>query len=240
MKHKHHILPHYLGGTDEPSNITEITIEEHAEAHRLLYEQHGNWQDYLAWQGLSGRMGKEEIIRYKISQTHKGKKLSPEHIEILREKGKKLTGNNNPMFGKNQSEKCKLAVSKTHKGKIISEQTKKNMSIASTGRLHSEETKNNLSKIFSQRWKDGKYDAEKLRLSRIGFKQPESQKLAVAAALSKKYMVTNPAGESYEITNLRKFCTDNNLDQGNMSAVASGRQKTCKGWKCSRIQESQA
>jgi len=53
MKHKHHIIPKYLGGTDDPSNLVELTIEQHAEAHRLLYEQYGNWQDYVAWQGLA-------------------------------------------------------------------------------------------------------------------------------------------------------------------------------------------
>jgi len=53
MLHKHHIIPRYLGGTDDPSNLVELTIEQHAEAHRLLYEQHGNWQDYVAWQGLA-------------------------------------------------------------------------------------------------------------------------------------------------------------------------------------------
>jgi hypothetical protein len=53
MLHKHHIIPRYLGGTDDPSNLVELTVEQHAEAHRLLYEQHGNWQDYVAWQGLA-------------------------------------------------------------------------------------------------------------------------------------------------------------------------------------------
>ena len=53
MLHKHHIIPKYMGGTDDPSNLIELTVEQHAEAHRLLYEQHGRWQDYVAWQGLA-------------------------------------------------------------------------------------------------------------------------------------------------------------------------------------------
>ena len=53
MKHKHHIIPKHMGGTDDPSNLVELTPAEHAEAHRLLYEQHGRWQDYVAWQGLA-------------------------------------------------------------------------------------------------------------------------------------------------------------------------------------------
>ena len=63
MKHKHHIIPKHAGGTDDPSNLIELTVEDHAESHRLLYEQHGRWEDYYAWQGLSGQIGKEELIR---------------------------------------------------------------------------------------------------------------------------------------------------------------------------------
>jgi len=63
MKHIHHIVPKYLGGTNDPENLVELTVEEHAEAHRLLYEKHGDKRDWLAWQGLLGMIGKEEIIR---------------------------------------------------------------------------------------------------------------------------------------------------------------------------------
>jgi hypothetical protein len=73
MKHKHHIIPRHMGGTDDPSNLIELTVDEHAEAHRILYEQHGNWKDYLAWKGLSGYFGKEEIIQYKNRMAHLGK-----------------------------------------------------------------------------------------------------------------------------------------------------------------------
>ena len=53
MKHKHHIIPRHMGGSDEPSNLIELTPFEHAEAHRVLYEKHGLWQDFVAWQGLA-------------------------------------------------------------------------------------------------------------------------------------------------------------------------------------------
>lgn len=58
MLHRHHIIPRHAGGTDDPSNIALLTIEEHAEAHRILYEKYGRWQDKLAWQMLSGQIGK--------------------------------------------------------------------------------------------------------------------------------------------------------------------------------------
>ncbi len=71
MKHKHHIIPKHMGGTDDSDNLVELTIEEHAEAHRKLYEEHGLWEDYLAWQGLSGMMDKEELIRQMLSNAGK-------------------------------------------------------------------------------------------------------------------------------------------------------------------------
>ena len=40
--HVHHIVPRHMGGTDDPSNLIKLTIEEHAEAHKKLWEKHGN------------------------------------------------------------------------------------------------------------------------------------------------------------------------------------------------------
>jgi hypothetical protein len=89
--HKHHIVPRHMGGTDDPSNLIELTIEEHAEAHRKLYEQYGRREDYLAWMGLSGWLSKEEMIKEKLSLGGKnggvklkGRAKSKEHKEALR------------------------------------------------------------------------------------------------------------------------------------------------------------
>lgn len=60
-----------MGGTDDASNIEILTVEEHAEAHRLLYEQYGFWQDELAWKGLAGIIGKEEILKEIYKQNGK-------------------------------------------------------------------------------------------------------------------------------------------------------------------------
>ena len=52
-----------MGGTDEVSNLIELSIEDHAKAHKKLFEEHGCWQDYLAWQGLAGLISKEELVK---------------------------------------------------------------------------------------------------------------------------------------------------------------------------------
>lgn len=80
-KHKHHVVPKHAGGTDDPSNIVELTPEEHAEAHRKLFEEHGNIYDYIAWQGLLGRMTVEEISREKASAGMKTRTRTPEEFK---------------------------------------------------------------------------------------------------------------------------------------------------------------
>lgn len=80
MKHKHHIVPRHMGGSDDPSNIIELSVEEHAEAHRKLYEAHGRVQDKVAWMGLAKLAPMKELI-----------------AELQREI--KL-GDKNPMYGK--------------------------------------------------------------------------------------------------------------------------------------------
>ena len=73
MKHRHHIIPRHMGGTDDPENLVFLTPEEHAKAHQELYEKYGKLEDYLAWKGLAGFMGKEEIIFNLMSEN--GKKV---------------------------------------------------------------------------------------------------------------------------------------------------------------------
>lgn len=49
---------------------------------------------------------------------------------------------------------------------------------------------------------------------------------------AKKWTVKTPNGEVLIITGLKTFCDDNNLDWGNMSNVASGRNIHHKNWCC--------
>ena len=58
----HHIIPKHMGGTDDPGNLVELTVEEHAAAHRILYEQYGKIEDKIAYLGLEKQIGKDELL----------------------------------------------------------------------------------------------------------------------------------------------------------------------------------
>ena len=123
MKHLHHILPRHMGGSNDPSNLAELTVEEHAEAHRKLYEEHGRIQDRRAWLGLAKIMTGEEIIKEiltspkseehkrKISEAHKGK-AKPWLIG---------TRNGAGNAGKPKSEEHKRKIAEAHTGKVRGE-----------------------------------------------------------------------------------------------------------------------
>ena len=141
MKHIHHIIPQYLGGTNDPSNLVELTVEEHAEAHRLLYEQHGNWQDYCAWQALSGRIGKEEALRMAQGMANKGKKRSPETIAKMKEACRLRTERQR---ADGTLERANKKRSEAHKGKKKSPEHMANWAAARKGHNVSEETRNKI------------------------------------------------------------------------------------------------
>lgn len=141
LTHQHHILPKHMGGTDDPDNLIELTVEQHAEAHRLLFEQHGHWQDYCAWQSLSGRMGKEEILRYKQGMANKGRKRTPEQIENIKLAAQKRVARHR-LDG--TLEKANKKRSESHKGKTKSVEHLANWSASRKGHSVSEETRNKI------------------------------------------------------------------------------------------------
>ena len=124
-----------MGGTDSPENLIEVTIEQHAELHRELYEKYGKKEDKCAWMALSKQIGQEEIWlerssmggeknkgvpkskdhKHKISEALKGRD-NPQHPpEVKRKISKSMTGNTNSKnhssseYKKKQSETMKAA-----------------------------------------------------------------------------------------------------------------------------------
>ena len=148
MKHLHHIIPRHAGGTDDPSNLVELTTEEHAEAHRKLYAEHGRWQDFCAWQALSKRIGQEEILRYKQGMANKGRKRTPEQLERIREAARKR--NERLMSDPVKWAEINAKRSKTHKGKKKSTEHMANWTAARKGHPVSKETRDKIRKTLAE------------------------------------------------------------------------------------------
>jgi hypothetical protein len=77
-EHKHHVIPRHewknrfgsLKGFNSKDNVVILSIEQHAQAHQLLFEQFNRHEDYVAWKVLSGQMsistGREFMRRERI------------------------------------------------------------------------------------------------------------------------------------------------------------------------------
>lgn len=68
-----------MGGSDDPSNLIELSVEEHAQAHKELYEKYNLMEDKMAWMGLSGQATKKELVLA-------GRKLGRRKTDSLLEK----------------------------------------------------------------------------------------------------------------------------------------------------------
>ena len=122
-KHKHHIIPRHMGGSNDPSNLVELTVEEHAEAHRVLYETYGSEYDRIAYKALTGQIGKEEARILAAIEHNKGKVASAE---------------------------TRAKQSAAAKGKKKSPTAARNSALARTGLKRSEEAKKNMSEAATQ------------------------------------------------------------------------------------------
>jgi hypothetical protein len=95
--HKHHKIIFENGKRIRTKEIMNLTVAEHANEHKRLYEVGGHWQDKLAYQGLMKLKKTPDIMR----EIHKYRK--PESYATY------------GMLGKKQSEQQKRLTSKSNK-----------------------------------------------------------------------------------------------------------------------------
>jgi hypothetical protein len=97
-KHKHHIIPKHMGGSDDESNLIELTVKEHAEAHLKLYEKYNKHEDLCAYYMLSGNVEKFRKVYCKLGGLASYEKRKQNGIAHL------------PFLGANLSEEQKLEI----------------------------------------------------------------------------------------------------------------------------------
>ena len=86
---------------------------------------------------------KTEEHKRKLSESHTGKTLSEEHKRNISENHADITGENNPMYGKNQSEEAKQKIREANSGENNS----------FYGQTHSEENRQKMREAWTERRK---------------------------------------------------------------------------------------
>jgi hypothetical protein len=96
-----------MGGTDNPNNLIELSVKDHAQAHYDLWKKHNCIEDKIAWLCLSGR---------KLSEK--------DRIELS------ISGFKKFLLNEEKVQEWKKKISTSQKGKTHSKETKLKLSIS--------------------------------------------------------------------------------------------------------------
>jgi hypothetical protein len=234
---KHHIFPKSIFGNNDKTvvltsrehyiahallekiyikryGIIDERTSKMVKAHTIM-KSNGKYINSYLYEGArirasyanKGRKVSEETKR-KIGDIHRGKKLSEQHKEILKERikgknnpnnpryGKNLEGEQNPFYGKTHSQEQKEKWSKERRSVKLSKEHKRKISEFNKNKKLSEDT---IKKIV---------DAKR-----------------------KHYKFVSPSGEVVEeYTTLTNFSKQNKLDLSRLSQLSRGIIKQYNGW----------
>ena len=163
-KEKHHIIPRSLGGTDESSNLVNLTAKEHYIVHLLLPYMLLDPEHKKKMWGALRCMSK---LIYKTHRRYVGSarfyQKAKENTDFGTRRGKKQTPEeiakrSASLKGRVRSEETKRKIGQANKGKVrcpISEHTRIKLSKARKGRKLSEETKQKISEASKKRGNNG-------------------------------------------------------------------------------------
>jgi hypothetical protein len=139
---RHHIIPKSCGGSNKKSNIVKLTPREHFLVHWLLTKSmidihHTNKMKFALKRLMNAakKVNKHTWCKwqYETARRH--------HSEVCKAT---MTGENNPMFGRNHSENAKTSISKANKGSKRTAETKFLMSSIHKGKVVSHDTRSQI------------------------------------------------------------------------------------------------
>ena len=256
----HHIIPKCMGGGDEPENMASLTAREHFVVHWVLtkiyphnyklryafhlmffptsantrqtgwhlsksrtYEFHKKQLAIMSSERLTG-VPKNEMHKERMRQAAINRWKDPEQLE---KQSERMKGNTNGLGVKRQplTEEIKQKISsavkqhyKTHAGvnagKSLSDDTKAKISATKKANPH-QYTEEQRKKISARM---------------TGRKQSDHQKKRVTEVNSATWEVITPSGEVLVITNLRQYCLEHKIHQGNLITYGH-----TKGYKARKI-----
>jgi len=196
----HHIIPKCLGGADDKSNLTNVTLREHFICHWLLTKIHYGKERHQLLKALwMMKAENQNQTRYKTKITSRVyATLKEEYIKL---QSIKVTGKGNGFYGKTHTPEARKRISEANKGRVPPQEEIEKMKLALAKRReqgvkrapYSDEYKQERSKRYSGEG-NPRYGVEVLDDTRKkigdklrGRKQTEEEKLARSLAnLGKK------------------------------------------------------
>jgi hypothetical protein len=103
-----------MGGSDDPDNLTYLSVKEHAIAHAELYKKYGKHEDYVAFKALKKHIDKEDLYKETSAMgglNNTGKPKSIDHRNNIAKANK-----DNPKLKIPLTEDRKNKISKSMKG----------------------------------------------------------------------------------------------------------------------------
>jgi hypothetical protein len=163
-----------MGGSDDPSNLIELTIEEHAKAHFDLWKKFGRIEDKIAWECLSGRnLSEEERI---ILSKSGFEKFLLDESKVTKWKNKI----SNTLTGKIQSKETKIK--RSNSLKLAYKEGRKKV-IVNSDDARRRYYENNMSQLMaegrkkSQEWKNS-VTSEEYKIKKT-LADPRSKKVSI-------------------------------------------------------------
>ena len=81
---KHHIIPKFAGGLDNPSNLVDLTFNDHTLAHYIRWVVYKQNQDLTAFNLMSGQSEDARVERARLGGQIGGPKAQQQHKERQR------------------------------------------------------------------------------------------------------------------------------------------------------------
>ena len=196
---KHHIVPKHMGGNNDPENLIKLDLRQHTLIHYILWRQHRNLGNEIAYKMKSGQTEEGNKLRLKLAVQNS--------IPIT----KKRFIENNPMKDPLKVKKSIETKKERYNGKYFSEKGQKllkelfikNIMNNPEGIKKAVETrvKNNQKRTKEERSElYGKYGEKN---GNFGKKRPDE--LAGNFGKSKgTYKFVSPSNEIYEFDGIRK------------------------------------
>ena len=163
-----------MGGSDDPSDLIELTIEEHAKAHFDLWKKFGRIEDKIAWECLSGRnLSEEERI---ILSKSGFEKFLLDESKVTKWKNKI----SNTLTGKIQSKETKIK--RSNSLKLAYKEGRKKV-IVNSDDARRRYYENNMSQLMaegrkkSQEWKNS-VTSEEYKIKKT-LADPRSKKVSI-------------------------------------------------------------